>query len=421
MPGQNRQPKTESGNFSPESLNFYTELFLIVSLTANERRKFMSAKYKILAEDLRQLLKNPTFDPSGRLPTEQEIGNTYHVSRQTVRQALSLLAEEGLIEKRQGSGTYRSASLSLSASASRTIAVLTPHLHKYSFSELLQDIQALFSDAGFNTRVYSTENYLMRERTILESLLVAPPRGLLICATHSSLPNPNIDLYRKLLSSGTRAVFLGRRYDALPEIPQICADDYAGGYALASWLIQEQHTRLGGIFRSDTRSGIDRFSGCIAALRDRHLSFEDPHFFWYDTIRFDRSDSHFDPQLLEPFLSMQTAECTALICQDDELACLAIQTLRGMNIRVPQDVSVVTFERTVFSRLSPVTPAALTTGSGKLWEIAANSLLAMIRNLPFSIPTPVWIPEKGESLRQYSLFAIRSSVSSSGVNQVSST
>ena len=53
----------------------------------------MSAKYKILAEDLRQLLKNPTFDPSGRLPTEQEIGNTYHVSRQTVRQALSLLAE----------------------------------------------------------------------------------------------------------------------------------------------------------------------------------------------------------------------------------------------------------------------------------------------------------------------------------------
>lgn len=381
----------------------------------------MAAKYKILAEDLRQLLKNPTFDPSGRLPTEQELGNTYHVSRQTVRQALSLLAEEGLIEKRQGSGTYPSASLSLSASASRTIAILTPYLHKYSFSELLQDVQTLFSNAGFSTRIYSTENYFMRERTILESLLAAPPRGLLICGTHTSLPNPNADLYRKLLSSGTRAVFLGPRYDVLSEIPQVCPDDYSGGYALASWLIQEQHTRIGGIFRSDTKSGIDRFSGCIAALRDRKLPFADPHFFWYDTIRLDRSDVRSDPHVLEPFLSMQAASCTALICQDDELACLAIQTLQRLNIHVPQDFSVVTFERTAFSRLSPVTLAALTTGSGSLWDLAATSLLSMIRGLPFSLPTPVWIPEKGESLHQYSRFAIRSSVSSSGVNQVSST
>lgn len=381
----------------------------------------MAAKYKILAEDLRSLLKNPTFDPSGRLPTEQELGNTYHVSRQTVRQALSLLVEEGLIEKRQGSGTYRSASLSLSASASRTIAILTPYLHKYSFSELLRDLQTQFSDAGFNTRVYSTENYLMRERTILESLLAAPPRGFLICTTHSSLPNPNADLYQRLLSSGTKAVFLGRRYDALPEIPQVCADDYAGGYALVSWLIQEHHTHIGGIFRSDTQSGIDRFSGCIAALRDQKLPFEDPHFFWYDTILYDRSDSRPDPQVLEPFLSMQAVDCTALICQDDELACLSIQTLQRMNIRVPQDFSVVTFERSAFSRLSPIPLASLTAGSGKLWKMAASSLLSMIRGLPFSLPSPVWTPEKGDSLRQYSRFAIRSSVSSSGVNHVSST
>lgn len=286
---------------------------------------------------------------------------------------------------------------------------------------MLQDMQTQFSTAGFTAQVYATENYLMRERTILESLLAAPPRGLLICGTHTSLPNPNSDLYRQLISCGTRAVFLGAGYDTLPEIPQICADDYAGGYALASWLIREQHTGICGIFRSDTRSGIDRFSGCISALRDQKLSFADPHFFWYDTIRHDSPASHFDPKLLEPFLSTQTAECTALICQDDELACLAIQTLERMKIHVPQDFSVAAFERTAFSRISPIPLAALTTGSRKLWTLAADRLLEDLRELPPSPLSLVWIPEAGESLRQYSRRSIRSSVSSSGVNQVSST
>lgn len=41
-----------------------------------------------------------------RLPTERELSETLGVSRPTLRQALELLEHDGLIERRQGSGTY---------------------------------------------------------------------------------------------------------------------------------------------------------------------------------------------------------------------------------------------------------------------------------------------------------------------------
>ena len=69
----------------------------------------MGIKYKEVADQLRhEILSQNTYAGTKKLPTEQELMERYHVSRQTVRQALSILLAENLIQKRQGSGTYLS-------------------------------------------------------------------------------------------------------------------------------------------------------------------------------------------------------------------------------------------------------------------------------------------------------------------------
>ena len=57
----------------------------------------MAIKYKWLAGTLRDLIKKDVKNQINKLPSEQELCRRYHVSRQTVRQALNLLTQEGLI------------------------------------------------------------------------------------------------------------------------------------------------------------------------------------------------------------------------------------------------------------------------------------------------------------------------------------
>jgi GntR family transcriptional regulator len=64
--------------------------------------------YFWLKNVLRNGIESLEFSPGGRLPSERALAETYGVSRITVRQALDLLAREGLIRRRRGrlGGTF---------------------------------------------------------------------------------------------------------------------------------------------------------------------------------------------------------------------------------------------------------------------------------------------------------------------------
>ena len=53
----------------------------------------MAIKYKWLASILREQIHKNLKNGTAKLPTENELARRYHVSRQTVRQALSLLQD----------------------------------------------------------------------------------------------------------------------------------------------------------------------------------------------------------------------------------------------------------------------------------------------------------------------------------------
>lgn len=74
-----------------------------------QRPSFISSGitlYYQLENVLREKIISGAFSNGDRLPTEIELIEQYGVSRITVRQALKSLSDEGLIERRQGRGTY---------------------------------------------------------------------------------------------------------------------------------------------------------------------------------------------------------------------------------------------------------------------------------------------------------------------------
>lgn len=64
------------------------------------------AKYKQIASDLREQITVGTLPPGSQLPTEPKLAAAYGASRSTVRLAIGLLVQQGLVETRQGMGTY---------------------------------------------------------------------------------------------------------------------------------------------------------------------------------------------------------------------------------------------------------------------------------------------------------------------------
>jgi GntR family transcriptional regulator len=58
------------------------------------------------ADDLRHAIREGHLDTEGRLPSEPELSRRLGISRVTLRQALSILEQEGLLTRRQGMGTF---------------------------------------------------------------------------------------------------------------------------------------------------------------------------------------------------------------------------------------------------------------------------------------------------------------------------
>ena len=61
-----------------------------------------SARYQDVAMRLRRAISDGTYPPGSRLPSENELAAQHGVARSTIRHALSMLAEDGLVASHQG-------------------------------------------------------------------------------------------------------------------------------------------------------------------------------------------------------------------------------------------------------------------------------------------------------------------------------
>ena len=203
-------------------------------------------KYQEIAGWLEQGICDGRYLSGQKLPSEQALREQFGVSRQTVRRALEVLEDEGLVYGRQGSGTFVADQEAEENAKSRQIAVVTTYVDNYIFPRIIQGVESVLSREGFQVQISFTNNRLQKEGEILENLMNQELRGLIIEATKSALPNPNIPLYRCLLEKGVQILFLNSGYPEL-DGPVVALDDVEAGRCAARFLLDMGHTELGGM------------------------------------------------------------------------------------------------------------------------------------------------------------------------------
>ncbi len=286
----------------------------------------MAIKYKWLAQQLRKIVYENMEKGVTKLPSEQELCYRYRVSRQTVRLSLSLLEQEGLIVKRQGSGSH----ITGLVAGNNVIGVLIANDQDAHYVALVDDLRQALSRRGFSTDVYLTGNRTHTERAILSSMKDAPPRGLIVEGVKSALPSPNLDLYRQLKSMGIPMVFLSGCHAAFSQEPCVKEDNIAGSALLARHLLEQGHREIGGIFKVDDLQGIERYQGFMETMQEYGITVPDERICWYcteDSEAFPASSDFLNQEALA-----RLQDCTAVICHNDEIAYRIFGTLPTLTV-----------------------------------------------------------------------------------------
>ncbi len=353
----------------------------------------MAIKYKWLAGQLREIIANDIKRGIRKLPSEMELCRKYHVSRQTVRQALTVIEEEGLIEKRQGSGSYITG---LSSDPSRnTIAVIISEETEYIYPSLLNDIETELSSHGFHSNIQITHNKVMNERIILSELLASPPRGLIVEGVKSALPNPNLDLYHALRGKGCQIVFLHNYYPALSDCVYVKDDNYSGSVMLTEYLIRHGHTDICGIFKSDDMQGVERYQGFTETLCSYKLMPKDDHIYWFDSDDIDRLLYAKDTGYIKKIVQESIGSCTAILCYNELIAYFLIDELKCCAYGLPQDLLIVAFDNTYLNTSNIIT---LTHDPHEMGRTAAGMLISKLQGLSVhSCSLPWQLLPKGSS------------------------
>jgi len=329
-------------------------------------------KYLDIVEWTKLQIKNEVFKPNDKFLSEAELGKKFNVYRQTVRRALEILENQGLITRVQGSGTYISGLREhhhvKTGKRSMIIGVISTYLDNYIFPSIVRGVESVLSKDGYAIQLSSTNNSVDMEFRSLQSMLERQVDGLIISPTRSALPCVNLDLYHTIIKSGIPIVFINSCYSEL-SVPFVALDDVKAGYLAAQHLLSKGHRNISGIFSHINRQGHLRYLGYAKALSEYGISVREEYIFWYSKENLN--------QILtgNPFMeSLNT--CTAAVCFNDHLALTLIDHLRQIGKKVPEDLSLVGIDNSELAKVVSLT--SIVHPSEELGQAAANLLLSMI-------------------------------------------
>jgi len=320
----------------------------------------MAAKYLSIAQDLRNFILSHQSITTYRLPTEQEMCEQYLVSRQTIRQALKLLEEENLIIRIQGSGAY----ILPHADYLRKVKIvlLVSDEEEYIYPQLISDISSVLTEKNLRIDVRSTHNDVNEERRILKELITEHISLLVVEGVHTTLPNPNIALYRSLQAHHTDIMFIGNAYPELTHCGCVTFDDIAGGYLLGKQMIINQKNNVWAILPDYVANAQKRFYGFLSAYSEKNLPIPAQNVYWYSQRHMRALYERNDTSFLVDFVKNHASKCEGILCYNDEIAYRLIKELSYAKISVPDRTCVVSFDNSYLCTLSRPSISSLSLG-----------------------------------------------------------
>lgn len=311
-----------------------------------ERRNYMNnnkpkKKYRYLTvyDDLLSKITSDAYPIDSFLPSEREIGDMYSVERTTVRRALDLLVEDGIIEKLPGVGAKiieknKINSKKKNERTSDTVLFFLAKTRKNIdrltqpfYSSLFYYIENELKNNGYKT-IYST----ISTDDNIEELLEKHNYAGIIFASYGVLPE-HIDY---AATNNIPFVLVNNNYT---NGVLVVNDNFSGGYDATKHLIDLGHKKIGALKGlPQDKSCYDRFLGFKTALDEHGIEYYDKF------IRSTNWEAESGFTQMQDILLQNEELPTAIFAFNDATAMGAIRAINEKGLNVPDDISIIGFD-----------------------------------------------------------------------------
>src|SRR5699024_1948410 len=140
------------------------------------------------------------------------------------------------------------------------------------------------------------------------------------------------------------------------------------------------HQNILGFFKNDDLQGTKRMKGYLKAHRFHSIPINPTNIITYNT-----QEKTIKPKKeLERILDRPNTELpSAIVCYNDELAMSLLDVVRNKQIKVPEDISLIRYDDSAFSKVSEVKLTTINHPQRKMGEDAAKMILELLNEEAF--------------------------------------
>jgi LacI family transcriptional regulator len=250
------------------------------------------------------------------------------------------------------------------------IGVIVADVSNHFFSQIVKAVSQEARKAGYSILVCDASESTEVETESLKVLMENRVDGLLVAGVGQGSSS-----LQKIRSQGIPLVILDRIPDGF-SVDAVASDSYRGAYAVVSYLIREGHRKIAIIQGlRGTFVNKERLRGYRQALDDAGIAFEPRYAVGHD---FSTVNGYLETKA---FLHIADPP-TAIFTVSDAIALGALEALRQERWKVPDDMSLVTFDDPVFAASVSPPLTAVAQPVDKMGEIALKLLLRRLREGP---------------------------------------
>jgi len=252
------------------------------------------------------------------------LSNNYPVSKQTRKNVLDAVKKLN----------YRPNSIARSLKAQQTflVGMVVADLSNPFFMKLTKDVEHYLWENGYNIIIAEHEENPKKEQQIVEMLLENKVAAIITTTCH-----PDKRYYKNLKDTGVPIVFVDRRIEGC-EMDTIVEDNEANSRELVEHLLSLGHRRIV-VVNGDlsVNTALDRYQGYVSAFARRGIEVDERY-----VINANLGPSY--PIIKRVLQEYGREQWPTVIYGTNNLrAEAALRVCMDLQMRVPQDISVVSY------------------------------------------------------------------------------